>query len=96
MLYNQIYIYFLVTCYYFIFCYKIFDGSKIVGMRFSRVLAAIICQVYLYIHMTPLQNVVFFSNFRGLIYHLVIDDSLIWEISPFFETTSIQRSIGHL
>ena len=87
---------FIVIFYYFLFCFVIFDGSKIVGIRFSRVLAAIIFQVYIYIHMTPLQNVVFFSNFRGLIYHLVIDDSLLWEISPFFETTSIERSMGHL
>ena len=41
---------FIVIFYYFLFCFVIFDGSKIVGIRFSRVLAAIIFQVYIYIH----------------------------------------------
>ena len=39
---------FIVIFYYFLFCFVIFDGSKIVGIRFSRVLAAIIFQVYIY------------------------------------------------
>ena len=41
---------FIVIFYYFLFCFVIFDGSKIVGIRFSRVLAAIIFQVYIYIY----------------------------------------------